>query len=421
MGRDKCTKNGIDTSDLYYDFDLPGDAYPFGDAEGMDWVPDDWKPPKKGDPKFLPTRMLGQLTMRNQLYDVTIKAQEQGVDVSDVLIPFVDEDGNACDPKYDSNQKRYVEIRNDWGCKRCIPNLNLVVSLISLYSYIILSITSIGISSITNSSFFQKSKSLLHLRELGILLRLLGRFFRLLDRANLPDVHHLRSQFWYALKDFISSVTVTISTAPDFFFSNGIIVPLCCVAAATVALSASPACFEYGKRIKLDMYAFNLSTFVAKDSSDLFFACGRRKCQWSGRVFRDTAAFNSSSVKPLPSLCLKLYLCVGHLTAGLKAPETGRGKILCFLLACCLDLQNERKRDVSERKQAKSFPTSGENGEKAFFAEGKCDGRKCPEPPPRRLIRKEPCKRTNSTGLLATGLIKPCSHERLRAVPVIRE
>ena len=112
---EKCTKNGIDTSDLYYDFDLPGDAYPFGDAEGMDWVPDDWKPPKKGDPKFLPTRMLGQLTMRNQLYDVTIKAQEQGVDVSDVLIPFVDEDGNACDPKYDSNQKRYVEIRKRLG------------------------------------------------------------------------------------------------------------------------------------------------------------------------------------------------------------------------------------------------------------------------------------------------------------------
>jgi hypothetical protein len=112
---EKCNQNGIDTSDLFYDFDLPGDAYPFGDAEGMDWVPDDWKPPKKGDPKFLPTRMLGQLTMRNQLYDVTIKAQEQGVDVSDVLVPFVDEDGNACDSKYDSNQKRYIEIRKRLG------------------------------------------------------------------------------------------------------------------------------------------------------------------------------------------------------------------------------------------------------------------------------------------------------------------
>ena len=28
--------NGIELDDLYYDFDLPGDAYPFGDAEGMD-------------------------------------------------------------------------------------------------------------------------------------------------------------------------------------------------------------------------------------------------------------------------------------------------------------------------------------------------------------------------------------------------
>ena len=34
----KAKANGIDLEDLYYDFDLPGDAYPFGDAEGMDWV-----------------------------------------------------------------------------------------------------------------------------------------------------------------------------------------------------------------------------------------------------------------------------------------------------------------------------------------------------------------------------------------------
>tara|TARA_B100000497_G_C7623192_1_gene374450 strand:- start:783 stop:1040 length:258 start_codon:yes stop_codon:yes gene_type:complete len=76
------------------------------------------------------------------------------------------------------------------------------------------------------------------------------------------------------------------------------------------------------------MYAFNLSTFVAKDSSDLFFRLWSTQMPMVGASFFGIpAAFNSSSVKPLPSLCLKLYLCVGHWTAGLKAPETGRGKV----------------------------------------------------------------------------------------------
>ena len=49
----------------------------------------------------------------------------------------------------------------------------------------------------------KNKKSLLHLRELGILFRLLRRFFRLLDsRANLPDVHHLRSQLLVRLEGF---------------------------------------------------------------------------------------------------------------------------------------------------------------------------------------------------------------------------
>ena len=112
---DLCKKNGIDCEDLFYDFDLPGDAYPFGDAEGMDWLPKDWKPPKTGDAKFLPTRMLGQLQIRNQLYDITKKAEEKGVDVSDVLVPFFDEDENPCDEKFSTNQKRYMEIRKRLG------------------------------------------------------------------------------------------------------------------------------------------------------------------------------------------------------------------------------------------------------------------------------------------------------------------
>ena len=40
----KAESYGIDLTDLYYDFDVPGDQYPFGDGE--EWMPKSWKPPK---------------------------------------------------------------------------------------------------------------------------------------------------------------------------------------------------------------------------------------------------------------------------------------------------------------------------------------------------------------------------------------
>ena len=36
----KAEGYGIDLTDLYYDFDVPGDQYPFGDGE--DWMPQSW-------------------------------------------------------------------------------------------------------------------------------------------------------------------------------------------------------------------------------------------------------------------------------------------------------------------------------------------------------------------------------------------
>ena len=102
--------NGIELDDLYYDFDLPGDAYPFGDAEGMDWVPKDWKPPKKGDARFLPSRMLGNVQLRNKMHDLSKRCSEKGIDIADLSVPF-----DAYEGEFDTNQKRMLEMRKRLG------------------------------------------------------------------------------------------------------------------------------------------------------------------------------------------------------------------------------------------------------------------------------------------------------------------
>jgi len=105
-----ATSKGVDLTDLYYDFDVPGDAYPFGDAEGLDFLPKDWKPPKKGDPKYLPSRMLGMVQVRNSLSDLLQECERKNIDVSDVCVPFEDYEG-----PYDTNQKRMMELRKRLG------------------------------------------------------------------------------------------------------------------------------------------------------------------------------------------------------------------------------------------------------------------------------------------------------------------
>lgn len=100
----KAESYGIDLTDLYYDFDVPGDQYPFGDGE--DWMPASWKPPKTGDSKYLPTKMLGQIQIRTNQFEAIEKCKAAGIDVEDLCVPFEGYDG-----EFDTNAKRLIEMR----------------------------------------------------------------------------------------------------------------------------------------------------------------------------------------------------------------------------------------------------------------------------------------------------------------------
>ena len=100
----KAEGYGIDPTDLYYDFDVPGDQYPFGDGE--EWMPKSWKPPKTGDSKYLPTKMLGQIQIRLNQYEVIKECETKGVEIGDLCVPFEDYEG-----EFDTNAKRLIEMR----------------------------------------------------------------------------------------------------------------------------------------------------------------------------------------------------------------------------------------------------------------------------------------------------------------------
>ena len=100
----KAESYGIDLTDLYYDFDVPGDQYPFGDGE--EWMPKSWKPPKTGDSKYLPTKMLGQIQIRTNQYEAIQVCNEKGIDIADLCVPFEDYEG-----EFDTNAKRLNEMR----------------------------------------------------------------------------------------------------------------------------------------------------------------------------------------------------------------------------------------------------------------------------------------------------------------------
>ena len=99
----KAEGYGIDLTDLYYDFDVPGDQYPFGDGE--EWMPKSWKPPKTGDSKYL-TKMLGQIQIRLNQYEVIKECETKGVEIGDLCVPFEDYEG-----EFDTNAKRLIEMR----------------------------------------------------------------------------------------------------------------------------------------------------------------------------------------------------------------------------------------------------------------------------------------------------------------------
>ena len=74
--------------------------------QGMDFLPKSWKPPKIGDAKYLPTKMLGQISLRNRQYEVLQQCKAAGVDVDDLCVSFEGYEG-----EFDTNQKRYNEMR----------------------------------------------------------------------------------------------------------------------------------------------------------------------------------------------------------------------------------------------------------------------------------------------------------------------
>lgn len=101
---EKAKEYGIDISDMYYDFDVPGDQYPFGDGE--DWMPASWKPPKTGDSKYLPTKMLGQIQIRINQFELIQVCEQKGIDIADLCVPFEGYEG-----EFDTNAKRLIEMK----------------------------------------------------------------------------------------------------------------------------------------------------------------------------------------------------------------------------------------------------------------------------------------------------------------------
>jgi hypothetical protein len=109
------------------------------------------------------------------------------------------------------------------------------------------------------------------------------------------------------------------------------------------------------------MYAFNLSTFVAKDSSDLFFSpVVDANANGRGEFFRDTSRFQLLERETSAESLLKVVSLRRALDRRSESTrDWAREGSLCFLLACCLvEVQNESKRDVSETNINQQSPTS---------------------------------------------------------------
>ncbi len=107
-----------------------------------------------------------------------------------------------------------------------------------------------------------------------------------------------------------------------------------------------------------------------------------------GEFFRDTSRFQFLERETSPESLLKVVSLRWALDRRSQSTrDRAREDSLRFLLACCLDLQKERKRNTSVREnRRKKFPTTtSENlGERALFADGQGEMRRSemhPKPP----------------------------------------
>ena len=69
-------------------------------------MPKSWKPPKTGDSKYLPSKMLGQIQIRTNQYECIQQCEAKGIDISDLCVPFEDYEG-----EFDTNAKRLMEMK----------------------------------------------------------------------------------------------------------------------------------------------------------------------------------------------------------------------------------------------------------------------------------------------------------------------
>ena len=93
----ECEKYGVQTEDLFYTEDQPGDAW---------YLIGDWKPAKAGMSKHSDTTLVGILTTRARTAELIEECKQKNVEISDIL-------SMDYAPSFITNEKkRFNEINN---------------------------------------------------------------------------------------------------------------------------------------------------------------------------------------------------------------------------------------------------------------------------------------------------------------------
>lgn len=93
----ECEKYGVQTEDLFYTEDQPGDAW---------YLIGDWKPAKAGMSKHSDTTLVGILTTRARTAELIEECKQKNIEISDIL-------STDYAPSFITNEKkRFNEINN---------------------------------------------------------------------------------------------------------------------------------------------------------------------------------------------------------------------------------------------------------------------------------------------------------------------